>query len=99
MDNAQVVGLANSTHDGDLSMQSTHNSCSVVVYRVYKPLDNRTIYIIQFTYSWELLPDTGSANGFLPIRYSAIVIGMISIVIIYRFKEYKRKDLPDMMKY
>lgn len=95
-DNSQVAKVINSTERGELSMESTHSSCSIVIYRVYKPLDNHTIYIGQYSYSWDL--SENSDRGWLDIPTFYLVLLLITAIFQKRRHQkyiYSVYDLPN----
>ncbi|MHA2252869.1 MAG: hypothetical protein ACXAD7_21075 [Candidatus Kariarchaeaceae archaeon] len=86
----EVAKAINSTQTGSLSLIASDPSCSVVIYRIFKPVDNRTIYQIQYSYSWELdtLDSPRSDNNWL---IYPLFIGIVVILIIFKTNKDARK--------
>lgn len=83
----EIAGTANSTHPGSLSLIASDSTCSVIVFRVYKPVDNNTKFIVNYNYLWEIEDKTSSSW----LNAPSIVGLIVTVVVLSKTKYFEIK--------
>ena len=79
----EIAGTANSTYPGSLSLIASDSSCSITVFRVYKPTNNITIFIVNYNYLWEIEDKTSNRRLNAPF-----IVGLIVTVVVLSKTKY-----------